>query len=100
MSNKDKDLTEESIYIWVVRYDDGRRKDRLIVGDSDDITDHAPAVPNSSTGEVEYLGTFAKFAKNRDSIEVDLRKTTGFLGSITAAVGRVRFWKVIRGDNN
>jgi len=53
---------------------------------------------NFHDGE-EHLGTFAEFANNRRSLTLDLPKTTPISGHITAAIGRERFWSVLRGDN-
>lgn len=90
---------EQTVNLWVARYEDGRRKDHLIVGDTDELEEHAPAIAHGKSSNVEHLGTFAEFANNRHSLTLDLPKTTAIAGHITGTIGRERFWSVLRGDN-
>lgn len=81
-------------HVWVARYP-GNRKDHLVFGDSDSLEDHAPAIAHGQTSEVEYLGTFAEFAGERSTIDLDLPHALVAPGELSAAIGREYFWDVV-----
>lgn len=85
-------------YVWVARYDDGRRNDHLVFGDSPSLSDHAPAIAGGDA-EVEGLGTFAEFEATRWDLNLDLPETLSAPAALTNGVGQERFWTVVYGGD-